>query len=118
MSNEPVKPVRLWEKEFGVDYAVPEAFSTDPRLVDISWHNDICPSFIVASDDDPEGVWRIWVEHVNPELREYPEQPRIFVSSLNEEGLWFQSEDDVEGAIAELLKQVAARKEVLRAESH
>ena len=38
---------------------------------DVSWHNDTCPSF------ECSGVV-IWVDYVDPMLREYPDAPGRF----------------------------------------
>ncbi len=40
--------------------------------VDVSWHNDVCPSFKC-------GYWRIFIEDANPDLREFPECKRYYV---------------------------------------
>jgi hypothetical protein len=68
----------LWRREFGDAYAVPRELDA---FVDLSWHNDTCPSFTdpAFADADPIPV-KLWVEHVDPYEREYPERPRFAVT--------------------------------------
>lgn len=62
----------LWVREFGTGYAIPTEIV---KLVaagdaeDLSWHNDVCPSF---GNDDEEGGdgARIFVEHPDVDQRE------------------------------------------------
>ena len=67
MANE----IALWVREFGAKYQIPREVTAEPGLIDVSWHNDICPSFAwndrpTSEDDDV----RLWVEHVDPAFRE------------------------------------------------
>lgn len=75
-------------EEFEADYAVPEVLS---RLIDLgilwdtSWHNDVCPSVCLATEADVDGMQpRIWLDHPNPEMREFgPGEPRYAVSDTD-----------------------------------
>ena len=70
-----------WIDEFGAEYAVPAEITAKVESgawVDNSWHNDVSPSF-----DSHETGRRIWVEHPDPDLREW-ENPRYAVFALNE----------------------------------
>jgi hypothetical protein len=69
----------LWEKEFGREYDIPleiEALG----WTDISWHNDMCPSFTPDPDEDKI---RLWVEHPDPNMREYDDQPRYVINRMD-----------------------------------
>lgn len=62
-----------WKDEFDATYAVPQQVLEliDEGLAeDLSWHNDECPSF-GTTDEEGEVVARIWVEHIDPDLREH-----------------------------------------------
>lgn len=68
--------------EFSADYSVPteiDALVESGLLRDESWHNDVCPRF-----ESHETGRRIWVEHINPELREWTPCSRYAVFALNE----------------------------------
>ena len=56
----------LWVREHGEEYEVPSAIADE--LEDVSWHNDACPAFRVA--DDEQDMYRLYVEHPVPEKRE------------------------------------------------
>ena len=70
-----------YQSAFGDSFAVP-AEVTD-TLTDISYRNDIAPSFTLQAlmerfpDDDKV---RLWVDHPDAAEREYPENPRYFVT--------------------------------------
>lgn len=62
-----------WREEFDAGYAVPQQvleLVSEGLAEDTSWHNDECPSFS-ALDQDGEPMVRIWVEHVDPDMREH-----------------------------------------------
>lgn len=74
-----------WEYAFGEQYKIPgEVISLweKGKLNDTSWHNDIAPSFTVhGADHDADYVTRLWVEHPNPEMREWgSDAPRFKVT--------------------------------------
>jgi hypothetical protein len=59
-----------WVSEFGEEYAVPDAIAQAEGIEDLSWHNDVCPSFglHVAEGDEPYAhTVRIWCDHPDPE---------------------------------------------------
>lgn len=100
-----------WRAEFGADYAVPPEVSA-AGLIDVSWHNDACPSFIRPEDEadfiDGHGqcVARLWVEHPDPDQREYRATKRYSVTieggDTPDDGPAFESETDIAGALAAL----------------
>jgi hypothetical protein len=61
------------------------------KLVDISWGNDACPSFIRA-EDDPKveaqgctyGIPVLWVDYADPSEREMQDGNRFFVQVGND----------------------------------
>jgi hypothetical protein len=89
----------LWAHEFGRDYAVPDAITHATGLCDTSWHNDACPTFMVEGDWNNRGC--LWVEHVDPAQRETPGTKRFSVTDADDKTV-FESETDVEGALAAL----------------
>jgi hypothetical protein len=95
----------LWQREFGARAGVPDGITCDARLIDISWHNDICPSFVVAGcgDDVDEELPRLWVDFERADDRETPSAPRFMVSCGNGDEAIFESETDAAGAVAALL---------------
>ena len=109
------KHTPLWLREFGADYAVPDRLTNDPTLVDLSWHNDIAPSFTTLglNNNDPDyhaGVdVRLWIEHPDPAQRENPGTSRIWVTEdrvfLWE--AWDDSPEALEAAIAVLQREAA-----------
>lgn len=80
--------VALWRKEFGGAYQVPaeiEAAVSAGLLVDVSWHNDVCPCF-VAGEEDNDGNFpvRLWVEHPDTNQREFQGPDRFLVDNCGE----------------------------------
>lgn len=68
-----------WKNEFGAEYAVP-GWVSGPSVIDTSWHNDACPSFVPAIvDEDSEMTPVLWVEHATPGLRETQGSKRFCV---------------------------------------
>lgn len=62
-----------WKTEFTPDYGVPDWIASNYK--DDSWHNNLCPSFILMQhigNDGKEAVLRVWVEHWNPSQRGAP----------------------------------------------
>jgi hypothetical protein len=70
----------LYLSEFGPAYEVPDAIVD--TLEDLSWHNDVCPSFGVE-DNDGNGV-RLWVEHPDVDQRESAFGSRYVVTETHE----------------------------------
>ena len=112
----PRNPIPLWQREFP-DFGPMPAQVADllakGTLIDLSWHNDICPNFIRATDQavcDAEGldrVWSLWVDYADPSQREIPEWPRFRVCAPTYESA-FTSENEGE-AIAFLLARPTAK---------
>lgn len=69
-----------WREEFDASWAVPQQVLEliDEGLAeDMSWHNDTMPCFGLV-DEDGEPIVRIWVDHIDPELREYGSDSKRF----------------------------------------
>jgi len=99
-----------WRDEFPDYYAVPDVIATDPQLDDMSWHNDVCPSFTAkgydSSNDRPDV--RLWVAALKIEDREFPEQPRLMVSD-GEIVIRTWDDDTDAGQAVELLRDVCRK---------
>lgn len=63
----------LWESEFGGEYRVPMWIQL--RFPDISWHNDVSPSFQVSGNEYQ--MVRLWVDHPKKMEREVPGNRRF-----------------------------------------
>jgi hypothetical protein len=97
-------------EEFGTEWAVPAAVTSYPAIIDISWHNDVSPSFTLPQhalpmDDGDCPLVRLWVNHPDATLREFPSGRFTVTSDLNT----FYDGDDVTAALAAL---AAAKVEV------
>lgn len=94
-----------WRSEFGSGYEVPTDITSDPELIDQSWHNDTCPSFSLSGQPEIEDSqwWRLWVEHPDRDQREYPQQERFTVCTqgLSDTSIAYEG-TDVIAAIAAL----------------
>jgi hypothetical protein len=78
-----------WADEHGEEYAVPAEILAIDGIVDLSWHNDVCPRFAVH--DEGFGP-NLWVDHPDPDKREMCPTPRFLVlRQVGEEG----SADDI-----------------------
>ena len=105
------KPAGKWTEEFGPEFDVPKEILAHPRMEDMSWHNDASPSFGASKGEpgdlsDPYVEVRLWVDHPDPDKREYPGSKRfsVFVQSESQEvgdpsGLFDQGTDDLDEAI-------------------
>jgi len=70
-----------WREEFAgrVEvFDVPESIIRLEGLEDLSWHNDVCPSFGTQVIDDSLSL-RIWCQAVVPDDREYVAGKRFMV---------------------------------------
>lgn len=91
-----------WRDEFPADFAVPDLIAGDDRLEDVSWHNDVCPSFILKGYDTSDGALpdiRLWVNHPDREQREFVDQPRLWVTD-GERAFFCESDNDDDAAAA------------------
>lgn len=67
-----------YAKEFNyLSYNVPEFLLTDPNWEDVSWHNDVCPRW-----ENKELQLAVWVDHHEPECREYEDWKQYTVVGL------------------------------------
>jgi hypothetical protein len=86
------------------------------ELLDISYRNDACPSFIRPQDRETldaegsaENIDVLWVNYADPAKREFPETKRFLVSRISAFTA-FETDDEAE-AIARLLhRQPPAEK--------
>jgi len=94
-----------WQLEFGVGYGVPaevDALVTDGLADDTSWHNDTCASFAYALADPETRRVTLYVEHVDVDEREFPDNKRFAISVCNNNDEWTYTceTDDVAEALA------------------
>lgn len=95
----------MWRIEKGDDYAVPDVIDQHPKLEDVSWHNDACPSFRPKGIEDHEECnIRLWVQHPDPTRRE-TDGGRYLVGGANDDAPDVYSGDDVAAAIAAVLRE-------------
>ncbi len=79
-----IKKNPTWRDEFPPEFDVPELISGDPELEDVSWHNDVCPSFTLKRlmgkvlETGAVDV-RLWCEHPDPDKREWDIETRYNV---------------------------------------
>lgn len=77
-----------WTKEFGRRFAVPDIVGN--VLVDVSYGNDSAPSFCFRRMTEAElaigeiVIPRLWVNHPDPERRDFPGENRYQVTILDE----------------------------------
>jgi len=111
---------RTVESEFGDKYEIPGfiRFLVKERyLDDMSWHNDVSPSFgitgeVAGTSDNPRGVstaeTRIWVEHPLKSRREF--QGKRFLVTHAQDG--DQTEDydfyELQDALKKLFEVITA----------
>lgn len=75
--------MKAWISEHGADYDVPAEIADAEALDDLSWHNDVCPSFGKQVTDPETGDVhdvRLWVEHPDPAQRESSSDARFAVN--------------------------------------
>jgi hypothetical protein len=66
-----------WETEHGREFAVPTQVYMLEGIVDLSWHNDVCPRF--TTNDEGIGA-NLFVDHPDPNKREMgPDVKRFLV---------------------------------------
>lgn len=57
-----------YKTEFGSAFDVGFQLNNYPKLIDKSWHNDVCPSFYFKVSDDYFVLWVDYKEHHRREL--------------------------------------------------
>lgn len=80
-----------YAKEFNhLFYNVPEVFTTNTAWEDVSWHNDICPRW-----ENKELELAVWVDNMEPELREYDDwkQYTVFAGHVRGDGTFALHDD-------------------------
>jgi hypothetical protein len=99
----------LWMHEFGADYDVPLLLTADLELTDISWHNDVCPSFCLA-ETRSRLTYRLWCDHPQRDDRELQQAGRFMVTApaTDDEPLYVG--DDVLEAVRILKAAPAERR--------
>lgn len=110
-----------WSQEFSPEYQVPaeiESLHQQGLAEDMSWHNDVCPSFggyvkaPISPAQDGEYEVRIWVDHPDPNKREIPTNPRFLVTYMASDGGDMEvlaNTDSVQEAIAAYTKAIGSR---------
>lgn len=96
-----------WIHEFGREYDVPRKI-VDLVIAglasDLSWHNDLAPSFGTVSKDGKLEI-RIWVEHPDKDQRELDDMSRYIVTGVkNGKEYLTEQISGVEAAINRYLK--------------
>jgi hypothetical protein len=59
-----------WISEFGEEWAVPDEIAKAEGIEDMSWHNDVCPSFgrhVAEYGYTYAHTVRVWCDHPDPE---------------------------------------------------
>lgn len=62
--------VPSWVSEFGQEWAVPDVIAMAEGIEDMSWHNDVCPSFgrhVPERGDEYAHTVRVWCDHPDPD---------------------------------------------------
>jgi len=89
----------LWFVEFGPHAAPPPevlALLKDSTLCDLSWHNDVCASFMITQTVYDVDV-RLWIHPADPADREYPDIARYCVTNtIVDDGTCYVGDDLVE----------------------
>ena len=95
--------MELYKREHGQHFRLPQEITdlvTQGKLIDHSWHNDVCPRF----DSDVAPPWKVlWVDEEDPAHREAgPDQARYVVQQFDEDDDWVADllvTDDLQAAI-------------------
>jgi hypothetical protein len=100
-----------WVDEFGPYYEIPGFLPFLVRkgvLGDLSWHNDVSPSFGLVNSDPNEEV-RLWVEHPFKDQRETgPDDNRFLVDVMIDDERRFEHHtDDLQEALETLFVQMS-----------
>jgi hypothetical protein len=97
-----------WFDEFESYYEIPGIIPFLIRkgiLKDLSWHNDVAPSFGVVQDDGSD--IRIWVDHPFKSHRQYQEARFMITVTEKEDSVFSFYTDDLEEALETLFSKLA-----------
>lgn len=101
-----------WKSEHGSDYEVPgliEFMAKEGILEDVSWHNDVMPSFKISDPTNEEYWVRLWVDHPVAFEREMGGRRFVVSKGLYASEYDFEYEtDDLEDAVTAFLRQAHA----------
>ena len=106
---------KMSHKNYFPDFKVPAQFDSS-MFFDCSWGNDCCPSFIIKdSMIGEECSLKIWVDHVEPDQREF----YLKRYSIARETPFFDPQtlletDDMKQVFLWLLQNVASEKTILK----
>lgn len=75
---------RTYRTQFDASFDVPEAIAAAPGIVDISWGNDVSPSFTLPEyeRDGDLPLFTLWVGHPEREAREMDQERFLVCSNL------------------------------------
>lgn len=101
--------IPLWQREHGISFAVPAIITEDPELIDISWKNDVSPSFILKAHEprlhqESGTEFRLWVDHPVQAERELDNDYRYSVWNHTDQACLYTG-NDVRAAIRVLKAQ-------------
>ena len=103
-----------WREEFGEAYEIPrfvQFLAEKNILTDLSWRNDVVPSFGFYGDESEQEV-RIWIAHPLKSERDDPDAPRFLVTSggitTPDVEEWY---DDLQTALEKLFDLISAAYE-------
>ena len=94
-----------WTNEFSADYAVPQEIINLEKhglANDISWGNDICPSFT-------NDIYTVWVQHPNPAERELDSDKRFYVYDTTDQQNLIWKGDNVDTVISYFMETIVYR---------
>ncbi|MEI6282075.1 MAG: hypothetical protein WCP82_05075 [Alphaproteobacteria bacterium] len=98
-------PLDTYRKEFpSADQQIEPlvlAFLAGLGFTDQSWHNDMCPSFLLS-----ENKIAVYIDCADREKREFPEAERFSIHPIDDDG---QIQDDPMPETFEDFEQLAAR---------
>jgi hypothetical protein len=101
-----------WKDEFPLDYEIPgliEFMVKEGVLQDISWHNDVMPSFSVPDPKREDYGVRLWVDHpVAFERETGGRRFGVVKGPYGSENDFEYDTDDLEDAINAFLRQANA----------
>jgi hypothetical protein len=72
--------MELYKREFGDSFSLGFSQEQFPWLKDKSWHNDVCPSFIINTTT---GYLILWVDFAHESHRELDQERYIVITATN-----------------------------------